>query len=115
MKRVMFSTSSEVAIRAFELDFDQVTVASKYSHSFIYQSKHAEEDDIPTAICIHQGSLIAGYVNNNFLVEFNLESQKAVNCIQFQAESQISTNRYKQSQVESHQMAIYWLELSKII
>jgi hypothetical protein len=64
----MFSTSSEVAIRAFQLDFDQFSVASKYSHSFVYQSKNTEEDDIPTAICIHQGSLIAGYVNNNFLV-----------------------------------------------
>ncbi len=69
-------------------------MTSKYKHSYIYQSKHTEEEDIPTAICVHQGNLYAGYVNNNFLVEFNLEVQKPVTTIQFQAESQISTNRY---------------------
>ena len=68
-------------------------MGSKYRHSYIYQSKQAEEEDIPTAICIHQGSLFTGYVNNNFLVEFNLDSQKPLNCVQFQADGQISTNR----------------------
>lgn len=69
-------------------------MASKYKSSYIYQSKNTEEEDIPTAICIHQGSLYTGYVNNNFLVEFHLETQKPVATIQFQAEGQISTNRY---------------------
>jgi hypothetical protein len=89
----MFSTSSEVAVRAFTLDLDESSVSAKYRHSYIYQSKHTEEEDIPTAISIHQGRLFAGYVNNNFLVEFDLDSGKVANQIQFQAEGQISTNR----------------------
>ena len=82
-----------MAIRCFQIDIDE-TVTAKYRGSYIYQSKNNEEEDIPTAICTHQGNLIAGYVNNNFLVEFNLETQKAISNIQFQAEGQISTNRY---------------------
>lgn len=91
---MMFSTSSEVAIRAFQLDYEESSVTSKYRHSYIYQSKHTEEEDIPTAICMHQGNLYAGYVNNNFLVEFNLDVNKPLTTVPFQAESQISTNRY---------------------
>jgi len=34
---------------------------------------------------MHQGNLFAGYVNNNFLVEFNLETQKTSSNLQFQA------------------------------
>jgi hypothetical protein len=61
-----------VAVRAFQLEFDENNVGSKYKSSYVYQSKNTEEEDIPTAVCIHQGSLFTGYVNNNFLVEFNL-------------------------------------------
>lgn len=68
----MFSTSSEVSIRSFQLEFEEGSVQAKCKHSYIYQSKNTEEEDIPTAICMHQGNLFAGYVNNNFLVEFNL-------------------------------------------
>ena len=93
MQKVMFSTSSEVAVRAFQLEFEESSVVAKYRHSYVYQSKHTEEEDIPTAICTHQGNLYAGYVNNNFLVEFNLDSQRPLNTIQFQADGQISTNR----------------------
>ena len=66
---------------------------AKAKHSFVYQSKNTEEEDIPTAICIHQGSLFAGYVNNNFLVEFSLDTQRTSGSLQFQAEGQVSTNR----------------------
>jgi hypothetical protein len=82
-----------VAVRCFQLDIGETTVNSKYRASYVYQSKNNEEEDIPTAICMHQGLLLAGYVNNNFLVEFDLESQKPLTNIQFQAEGQISTNR----------------------
>jgi hypothetical protein len=68
----MFSTSSEVSIRSFQLDFEEGSVQAKSKHNYVYQSKNNDEEDIPTAICTHQGGLFAGYVNNNFLVEFNL-------------------------------------------
>lgn len=106
-QNILFSTSSEVAIRAFQMEYDESSVSSKYKHSYIYQSKHTEEEDIPTAICVHQGSLYAGYVNNNFLIEFNIEAQKPVNSIQFQAETQISTNRYTMIYSESPPMGTF--------
>ena len=90
-------------------------MGAKYRHSYIYQSKQAEEEDIPTAICMHQDSLFAGYVNNNFLVEFNLDSQKPLNSIQFQADGQISTNRYLFWDSGLPPMEVLLLELLKIL
>ena len=90
-------------------------MGAKYRHSYIYQSKQAEEEDIPTAICMHQDSLFAGYVNNNFLVEFNLDSQKPLNSIQFQADGQISTNRYLCWDSGLPPMGVLLLELLKIL
>ena len=90
----MFSTSSEVAIRGFSLALDEEGVSGKYRQSYVYTSRGCEEEDIPTAICMHQGSLYAGYVNNNFLVQFSLETKVAASTLSFQADAQISTNRY---------------------
>lgn len=52
---------------------EESAVHSKFLTSYIYHSHTSEEDDIPTAICINGGdTLLAGYVNTNALVAFDL-------------------------------------------
>ena len=78
MKKLVFSTSSEVAIKAFKLDVSE-GVKAFFKKSYIYSennSKVQEEEDIPTAICLHQQKLVAGYVTSHSLVHFDIETGK---------------------------------------
>ena len=51
-----------------------VNATFKKSYSYGDHSMVKEEEDIPTAICLHHDKLVAGYVSSHSLVHFDIES-----------------------------------------
>ena len=97
MKKLLFSTSSEVSIKSYVVNnSDPTNVVGQFKKSYQYTQRmnSKEDEDIPTSICVHNGQLVAGFVTNQCLAYFDLETGKISQEIKFSADGQVSTNKY---------------------
>ena len=63
-----------MAIKAYKLDTSE-GINGTFCKAFIYSDNSniaKEEEDIPTAICLHHDKLVAGYVTSHSLVHFDI-------------------------------------------
>lgn len=93
---MLFSTSSECSIKGYSLNLEEGNINSTFKNSYAFQPTgfSNEEEDIPTSICIHNGQLVSGYVNNHSLVHFDIETGKVTQELKFPATGQFSTNKF---------------------